>query len=144
MRKINNFFQKNRIDKICDLGSGYGKIIFYFGKVKKKKIDGIELNKEIFNSIYHLCDENINIYNGDILNFDFSKINYQAFIVNDPLKKDEDFDLLLSTLRKLDKKIFIVFININKIKQKKVQEKMNLIENFRISSSKGILFCTSI
>ena len=144
IRKINNFFQKNSIDEICDLGSGYGKMIFYFGKIKKKKIDGIELNKEIFNFIYHLCDENINIYNGDILNFDFSKINYQAFIVNDPLKKDEDFDLLLSNLEKLDKKIFIVFININKTKQEKVQKKLNLIENFKISSSRGILFCKTI
>ena len=144
MRKINNFFQKNRIDKICDLGSGYGKMIFYFGKVKKKKIDGIELNKEIFDSTFYLCDKNINIYNDDILNFGLSKMRYQAFIVNNPLKKDEDFDLLLSNLEKLDKKIFIVFININKTKQEKVQKKLNLLENFKISSSRGILFCKTI
>ena len=59
IRKINIFFKKNKINKICDLGSGYGKMIFYFGKIKKLKIDGVELNKEIFDSTYFLCDENI-------------------------------------------------------------------------------------
>ena len=142
IRKIDNFFQKNRIDKICDLGSGYGKMIFYFGKIKKKKIDGVELNKEIFDSTYFLCDENINIYNEDILKFELSKIDYQAFVINDPLKKDKDFNLLLSKLDRLNKKIFIVFININEIKQKEVKKKMNLVENLRISSSRGILFCS--
>ncbi len=142
IRKINIFFKKNKINKICDLGSGYGKMIFYFGKIKKLKIDGVELNKEIFDSTYFLCDENIDIYNDDILKFELSKTNYQAFIINDPLKKDEDFNLLLSKLEKLNKKIFIAFININEMKQKEVKKKMNLVENFRISSSRGILFCT--
>ena len=41
-----------KITRICDLGSGYGKVLFYFGRIKKYKIDGIELNKELYN-VHH-------------------------------------------------------------------------------------------
>lgn len=139
---INKFFNQNKINSICDLGSGYGKLVFYFGKILKKKIDGVELNIKIFKDTMFLQDQNIQIYNEDILTFDISKKNYEALIINDPLQRQKDFITLLAKLKNLDKKIFIIFININKIKQIEVLKTMSLIKRLDISNTRGVIICS--
>ena len=37
LKKIEDYIQKKNIELICDLGSGYGKILYFFGKICKKK-----------------------------------------------------------------------------------------------------------
>ena len=71
LKKISNFVDKNNISSICDLGSGYGKILYYFGNIKNISIDGIEYDESIYNESKNLENENIKIYNNDIFNFNF-------------------------------------------------------------------------
>src|SRR5210317_1898099 len=111
--KINKFISNNNVKHICDLGSGYGKILYFFGVLKKLKIDGVEFDIEIFNSSYSLQNNNINIFNDDILKFDFEKKNYDLLIINDPLKDKEDFRKLILKIKMIKKDIFIIFINLD-------------------------------
>ena len=67
-----------------------GKRYNFFGKIKKYKIDGVELDKEIYIESSSLKNNNINIYNKNILKFDIFKKKYELFIINDPLKKFSD------------------------------------------------------
>ena len=67
LKKIEKFLNKKKIRYICDLGSGYGKVLYFFGKIKKYKIDGVELDKEIYTESLSLKNNNINIHNKNIL-----------------------------------------------------------------------------
>ena len=136
------FIEKNisnlKIKKICDLGSGYGKILFYFGIIKKYLIDGIELDKTIFNKSLTLKNKKINIYNKNILNFNY-KI-YDLLIINDPLKRIVDFTRLVKKLRNIKKK-YLIFINMNESKKKLVLNNFKILNKIEFSSSRNIFFC---
>ena len=99
-----------KITRICDLGSGYGKVLFYFGRIKKYKIDGIELNKELYNRSSFLMNNNIKIYHQNILQTDYEP--YDLLIVNDPLKRLIDFIALVLKLGKLKKNHLFLLISI--------------------------------
>lgn len=71
--KIRKFLIQQKIDNICDLGSGYGKILYYLGNLQKFIIDGVELNKKIYYSSLILSSKKIQIYNEDILTFNLKK-----------------------------------------------------------------------
>ena len=102
LKKIKNFIIKNNIKFICDLGSGYGKILYYLGVLNNFKIDGIEFEKEIYLESLKLKNENIQIFNKDILNFNMHD-KYQLLIINDPLKKDKDFNKLIQNIKNIYK-----------------------------------------
>ena len=91
------------------------KYYFILVELKKYKIDGIELNKELYNRSSFLMNNNIKIYHQNILQTDYEP--YDLLIVNDPLKRLIDFIALVLKLGKLKKKSFI-FINLNTNKQK--------------------------
>ena len=90
LKKIKNFMIKKNIQSACDLGSGYGKILYYLGVLNNFKIDGVELAKEIYLESTILNNDNIKIFNEDILEFRCSNSKYKLFIMNDPLKKKKD------------------------------------------------------
>ena len=127
-----------KITRICDLGSGYGKVLFYFGRIKKYKIDGIELNKELYNRSSFLKNNNIKIYHQNILQTDYEP--YDLLIVNDPLKRLIDFIALVLKLGKLKKKSFI-FINLNTNKQKVLRKNFKIIDQKNFSNNRNIFFC---
>ncbi len=133
-KKIKDF----KLKKICDLGSGYGKVLFYFGIIKKHKIDGIEINKEIYKKSLVLNNNNIRIYNKSILNFDYQI--YDLMIINDPLKTVTDFFNLINKLKFLKRKFFI-FININSKKQEIVKNSLKIIDQKNFSKNRNIIFC---
>ena len=141
LKKIEKFMQKNKIDSICDLGSGYGKILYYFGKIKKKEIHGVEIEKEIYSSSQDLICNNIRIFNENILKFNLNQIKYDAFILNDPLKSKTDLLKLIVNIKTSYKDVIIIFINLDLQKQELVQKELNIIENFKVSKNKNIFFC---
>lgn len=141
LKKIKNFIDKKNINNLCDLGSGFGKILFYFGKVCKKKIDGIELDYEIYNSSLSLIEKNIRIFNEDILGFDLNKNYYDAFILNDPLKKEDDLLKLVLRIKKKYKKVYLILINLSLSKQNLILKDLNIEFEFKASKNKNIFFC---
>ncbi len=138
------YIEKNilnlRIKRICDLGSGYGKILFYFGDIKRYKIDGVELDKEIYVKSLILKNKNINIYNKNIINFNYQ--SYNLLIINDPLKKISDFKNLSLKIKNYKNKYF-VFINMNVNKKKIVLKYFKMINKIDFSKSRNIIFCKS-
>ncbi len=141
LKKIKKFIIKNNIKFSCDLGSGYGKILYYLGVLNDFKIDGVELEKEIYLESVKLKNNNIQIFNENILNFNTNN-KYQLFIINDPLKKDEDLNRLIQNIKKNYSKIFLVFINLNQKKLNYVISDLKINESLIISKSRNILFCS--
>lgn len=139
--KINKFISNNNVKHICDLGSGYGKILYFFGVLKKLKIDGVEFDIEIFNSSYSLQNNNINIFNDDILKFDFEKKNYDLLIINDPLKDKEDFRKLILKIKMIKKDMFIIFINLDFKKKDIMFNSFKILDKFEPSNNKNIFYC---
>ncbi|WP_415320948.1 hypothetical protein ABXT63_00370 [Candidatus Pelagibacter sp. Uisw_092] len=141
LKKIRTFVVKNNISFLCDLGSGYGKILYFFGVLNNFKIDGVELEKEIYLESIILKNENIRIFNENILKFNF-KNEYDFFIINDPLKRIEDFDELIFKIKKDYKKKFFVFINLNPEKLNLVIKNLKIEDSIIISKSRNIVFCS--
>ena len=100
LKKIKKFIINKNIRSSCDLGSGYGKIIYYLGVLNNFKIDGVELEKEIYLESTSLKNKNIKIFNEDILKFECSNSRYNLFIINDPLKKKKRFTKINSKDKK--------------------------------------------
>ncbi len=125
------------------MGSGYGKILYYLGVLNNFKIDGIEFEKEIYLESLKLKNENIQIFNKDILNFNMHD-KYQLLIINDPLKKDKDFNKLIQNIKNIYKKTFMVFINLNKKKLNYVTENLKIKDSLIICKNRNILFCQLI
>ena len=141
LQKIKKFVKKNKILKICDLGSGYGKIIYFFGIIGNYKIDGVELDKEIFNKSKFLINDNIKIINKNILNYDLDENKYQLLILNDPLKKLDDLENLIKYIASIKYSCHIVLINMTEDKYKIIKKNLKIIETYKISKSKNIIFC---
>ena len=117
LKKIEKFLNKRKIKYICDLGSGYGKVLYFFGKIKKYKIDGVELDKEIYIESLSLKNNNINVYNKNILKFNFFNKKYELFIINDPFKKLSDLKKLINKILRTKKKKYLILINLVKKNQ---------------------------
>ena len=143
LKKIKKFLITKKINHLCDLGSGYGKVLYFFGCINNYKIDGIELDRKIYLESTLLRNNNINVFNENILSFDLSTKNYDLFIINDPLKKDDDLLILITRIKKLYKKSYLVFINLDEKKIKSVMNNLKLIDSFIISKSRNIFFCYS-
>tara|TARA_B110000240_G_scaffold95308_1_gene108008 strand:- start:58 stop:666 length:609 start_codon:yes stop_codon:yes gene_type:complete len=143
LKKIKKFLIKRNINHLCDLGSGYGKVLYFFGNINNYKIDGIELDREIYLESALLKNNNITVYNENILNFDLSTKNYDLFIINDPLKKYDELLILITKIKKLYTKSYMVFINLDEKKIEIVKNNLRIVDSFIISRSRNIFFCYS-
>ena len=141
LKKIKLFINKNDINTICDLGSGYGKILYYFGKICKYKIDGVEIDYNIFKQSKFLQSKNIRILNYDITKFDLNKNRYDLLILNDPVKKIKDFNSIITKIKKLKYKCFVILINLTPKKSKALQNKMKILKAEKISLNRNIYYC---
>ena len=142
LKRIKKFISLYDINYLCDLGSGYGKILYFFGILNRYKIDGVELDKEIYLESSNLKNDNIRVYNEDILKFDLANNRYDLFILNDPLKKKDDLDKLILKIRASYKQGYVIFINLDQDKLKCVFEKLNIVESTIISKTRNIIFCS--
>ena len=143
LKKIKKFTKTQKLNYICDLGSGYGKILYFFGNLNNYKIDGIELEKEIYLESSILKSNNIRIFNENILEFDLKNIQYDIFIMNDPLKMTDDLMKLIFKIKKLYKKTYFVIINVDKKKLEMVRNNLNIIDSLIISKNRNIIFCSN-
>ncbi len=141
LNKINKFILNKKINMICDLGSGYGKILYFFGHILKKKIHGIELEEKIYKQSLSLRSNKVRIFNDDILKFNIKKNYYDLFILNDPLKKPKDLLKLVISIKKKYKNILFIFINLDPRKQNLVFKHLKIHNEFIVSKSKNIFFC---
>ena len=141
-KKIEKFLKKKKIKYICDLGSGYGKVLYFFGKIKKYKIDGVELDKEIYNESLSLKNNNITVYNKNILKFNFFNKKYELFIIDDPLKKLSDFKKLINKILRTKKKKYLILINLSKEKANNIKKYLRVLDKIEISSKRNIYFCS--
>lgn len=142
LKKIKKFISKNNINYFCDLGSGYGKILYFFGILNRYKIDGVELDKEIYLDSLNLKNHNIKIYNEDILKFDLANHRYDLFILNDPLRKKGDLDKLILRIKESYNQGYVIFINLDQDKLKSVFENLNIVDSTIISKTRNIIFCS--
>lgn len=140
LKRIKSFVEKKNINLICDLGSGYGKVLYFFGKINQYKIDGIELDKDIYRISKSLENERINILNQNILDFDLNSKNYNLFILNDPLKKRDDLKKIVEKLKLIKRNCYFVFINLTPDKTKIINSNLEVIDSYIISNSKNIYF----
>ena len=140
LKKIEKFILKNNIKTICDLGCGYGKIVYFLGYIKKFQIDGVELDNEIYKDTLFLKDLNIDIFNENILDFKLDNKEYGLFIINDPLKRIQDFESLIKKIKTINYKVFIVMININSDKIKIANDNLEIISNKFFSKNRNVLF----
>ena len=141
LKKIDKFINEKKLNQMCDLGSGFGKILYYFGKFNKIKIDGIEYEKKIYLSSKFLEDNQIKIFNGDILKFNLKNKKYDLFFLNDPLKNQNDLLSLILRIKKFYQNVYLVFINLDKKKKNILNENLKIIKKFEISKNKNIFFC---
>ena len=142
LKKIEKFLDKKKIRHLCDLGSGYGKVLYFFGKIKKYNIDGVELDKEIYIESLSLKNDNINIYNKNILKFDIFKKKYELFIINDPFKKFSDLKKIINKILRIKKKNYLVLINLSEKKSNYIKKYLKILDKIEISSKRNIYFCT--
>ena len=117
-------------------------MLYFFGKIKKYKIDGVELNKEIYIQSLSLKDNNINVYNKNILKFDIFNKKYELFIINDPLKKFSDLKKLINKILRIKKKKYLVLINLSKEKSNYMKKYLKVLDKTEISSKRNIYFCS--
>ena len=143
LKRIKSFIEKKNINFICDLGSGYGKVLYFFGKINQYKIDGIELDKDIYRISKSLENERINILNQNILDFDLNSKNYNLFILNDPVKKRDDLKKIVEKLKLIKRNCYFVFINLTPDKTKIINSNLEVIDSYIISNSKNIYFTKS-
>ena len=143
LKRIKSFIEKKNINLICDLGSGYGKVLYFFGKINQYKIDGIELDKDIYRISKSLENERINILNQNILDFDLNSKNYNLFILNDPVKKRDDLKKIVEKLKLIKRNCYFVFINLTPDKTKIINSNLEVIDSYIISNSKNIYFTKS-
>ncbi len=142
LKRIKSFAIKKDLNNFCDLGSGYGKVLYFFGSLNNYKIDGVEFDKEIYLNSTVLNNNNIEIFNANILELDFNNTKYDMFIMNDPLKKKEDLLQLILKIKKFCKKSYLVFVNLDEKKIKIINHNLTLIDSFIVSKNKNILFCS--
>ena len=142
LKKIKSFAIKKNLNNFCDLGSGYGKVLYFFGSLNNYKIDGLEFDKEIYLNSTILNNSNIKIFNANILELDFDNTKYDMFIMNDPLKKKEDLLKLILKIKKFCKKSYLVFINLDEKKIEIINHNLKLIDSFIVLKNKNILFCS--
>ena len=141
LKKINKFTNDKKLEQMCDLGSGFGKILYYFGKIKKIKIDGIEYEKKIYLSSKSLENDKIKIFNDDILKFNLKKKQYDLFFLNDPLKNKLDLLTIILKIKKEYQSVYLIFINLDNEKKNIIFKNLNMIKKFEISENKNIFFC---
>ena len=108
--------------------------------------------KAIFHILknYHLYSIPILLYetlfyfkhNNSVNKFKYLKTKeYDLFIMNDPLKKNDDLLKLILKVKKIYKKCYIILINIDDEKIKTISNNLKLIESFTVSKNRNIFFC---
>ena len=74
LHKISKFIKQKNIKSIVDVGSGYGRVVNFVSTFNRIKSHGIEFDKEVHRSALILKNKRVNLYCGDIFNFDLKNL----------------------------------------------------------------------
>jgi len=153
IHKISQFVNKKEIGSIVDLGCGSGRITNFLNDTTKAKIYGYEIDKEAFDIANKNKGTNVIIKFGNIVNIDFNNLNFNCFILNNPLykkKHQKDFEKLMNKIElskvDSDKKYYLIGINLDADPRHKAEsrnhmfEKINLIKVVSAGSIKKVKF----
>ena len=153
IHKISQFVNKKEIGSIVDLGCGSGRITNFLNDTTKAKIYGYEIDKEAFDIANKNKGTNVIIKFGNIVNIDFNNLNFNCFILNNPLykkKHQKDFEKLMNKIElskvDSDKKYYLIGINLDADSRHKAQslnymfEKINLVKVVSAGSIKNVKF----
>ena len=79
---------------------------------------GIEYDEKVFNSSLKVKNKNINLFCGNIFNFNLRKFNSNCFILIDPFKKINERDKFFNKIKKeiKNKKKYIITVNVSQKK----------------------------
>ena len=139
--KIKKFLEQTKIESFLDLGSGSGRVIYFFNKYFNIKFYGIEVFDKPYNFSKTLFSKNSNI---EILNEDFRNLNFllknvDCFFLNEPLKNKKDFKSLIDSIfqkySKIGKKYYIILVNVTK-DDLKAFSNLHLVD-FEIINTRG-------
>ena len=113
LHEISKFLKKKGIRSIVDIGSGYGRVVNFISIINKIKTCGVEYDKEVFDYSLKIRKKNINLYCGDIFDFDLRKFNSKCFILVEPFKKVKDRTKLLNKIKRIypKQKKYIIAVN---------------------------------
>ena len=116
LHEISKFLRKNGVKSVVDIGSGYGRVVNFISSINRIKSYGIEYDKEVFKVANKFKEKNVNLYCGDVFNFNMKKFKSKCYILIDPFKKVEDRNKFLSKVKKTypREKKFIIAVNISK------------------------------
>ena len=100
------------------------------------------MDKKIYIESLNLKNNNINIYNKNILKFNIFNKKYELFIINDPLKKFSDLKKLVNNILRIKKKKYLILINLSKEKSSYIKKYLKVLDEIEISSKRNIYFCS--
>ena len=149
LHKLKFFILNADIKSFIDLGCGDGRSIFFFNKQLKINFYGIEYDSFVYANCKKLFDkyDNIQIIHGDIMSFKFLEYNNDCFFIGDPLKKKNDFDILIKKILeksiKNGKKIYFIVVNIDESKRE-VFNKYKLLDSFRRNNKGYYIYSNEI
>ena len=132
--KIKKFLADKNIKSFIDLGSGNGRVIYFFNNYFKIKYYGIECFDKPYNFSKNLFEknENIHIKNENFTNLNFLNEEHDCFFLNEPLKNKKDFQFIVNSILKKynnsDKKYYIVLINMTN-EDLKIFSNLNLLDS---------------
>ena len=113
LHELSKFLKKRDIKSIVDVGSGYGRVVNFVSSINNIKSYGIEYDREVFNYALKNKKNKVNLFCGDILNFNIKKLKSNCFILVDPFKNIKDRNKLLTKIKKLypGKIKYVILIN---------------------------------
>ena len=71
-----------------------------------------------------------------------SNKKYELFIINDPLKKLSDLKKLINKILRINKKKYLILINLSKGKSNSIKKYLRVLDKIEISSKRNIYFCS--
>ena len=61
LHEMSKFLQKNSIQSVVDIGSGYGRVVNFISSINRIKSYGIEYDKEVFKVANKIKKKNVNL-----------------------------------------------------------------------------------
>lgn len=109
LNKITNLIDYEKLE-ILEIGPGNGRLTDYILKKNPKKLDLVEIDKDLFKNLKnkYLKNINVNIENEDILNYKIKR-DYDLIISNLPYNVSSQVLVQLSTLKKKPSNMILMF-----------------------------------
>ena len=96
--------------RVLDLGCGNGELIFALAKIKKARVQGVELDE----SAIHKCvAKGLSVFHGDIDSglSDYQDKSFDYVILNQSLQQIRRLETVLNDAMRVGKKVIVVFPN---------------------------------